>query len=63
MDDFWKWLTSIIVIGVLVLFGGFMIGSAVHDSRKQGVDISISCIKAGGNPVTDTRNGGFECRK
>lgn len=39
-----------------------MIGSAVHDSKKQGVDLSIECIKAGGNPVTNT-NGGFECRK
>lgn len=62
MDDFWKWLAGVIVIGVLILFGGFMIGSAVHDSKKQGVDLSIECIKAGGNPVTNT-NGGFECRK
>ena len=63
MDDFWKWLAGVVVIGVLVLFGGFMIGSAVHDSKKQGVDLSIECIKAGGNPVTNTNNGGFECRK
>lgn len=63
MSDFTKWIIAIVVVGTMVLFGGFMIGSAVHDSRKQGVDLSIECIKAGGNPVTDTRNGSFECRK
>lgn len=63
MENFWKWLAGIVVVGVLILFGGFMIGSAVHDSKKQGVDLSIECLKAGGNPVTDTGRGTFECRK
>jgi hypothetical protein len=63
VENFWKWLAGIIVVSILILFGGFMIGSAVHDSKKQGVDLSIECIKAGGNPVTNTNNGSFECRK
>lgn len=65
MGSFAKWLIAIVVVGFLVLFGGFMIGSAVYDSKKQEVELSIQCMKAGGNPVINNdRNGrGFECRK
>jgi hypothetical protein len=63
MYDWVKWFFMIIVIGFFVLLGGYMIGSAVHDQKKQGVDLSIECIKAGGNPVTNVRDNTFECRK
>ncbi|UDL16864.1 membrane protein [Arthrobacter phage Atuin] len=63
MTEWIKWIVSVVVVGVLVLFGGYMIGNAVYDSKRQGVDISIQCIKAGGTPFTDSRNGNFECRK
>lgn len=63
MAEFAKWIVAIIVVGFFILMGGYMIGNAVYDQKRQGVEISIECIKAGGNPVLDTRNGGFECRK
>jgi hypothetical protein len=60
--NFVMWIIAILVIGVLILMGGYMIGNAVYDNRKQGVEISIQCIKAGGNPVSE-RGKDFECRK
>lgn len=51
------------IIGcIFVLVAGYMIGHANASMTQQRIELSIECIKVGGNPVIG-ENGAFECRK